>query len=205
MKMISSGKRCSSLKGFTLIEMIVVIAIIGVLMSMLSLAISGFTNDARRETADEQARMVSQSFQSLLTEYEIRGMTIDNVKYTDSSGNKQSLLCNTLADNLIVRGDSSTETISRNGASSLGKEAYDAVTKNFEPGFQGSFYISYNTFSYSVKYTLYTELTSAKANSTMDGISQAGVFQLSNRDEQKSILDTKNIVIGCYPYSDDMA
>ena len=204
MEMKSSGKRCSSLKGFTLIELIVVIAIMGVLMAMLSLAITGFTNDAKREAADEQARMVSQSFQSLLTEYEIRGITLDNVTYKDSTTGVTKLFYGsggTLPDELTLWGDSSIKSISRNGGQ-LSSEGYEIITKNFEPGFQGSFCIKYDSFSYSVKYVLYTPKTSGTNTNVL---SQVFFAQLVDRDEQKSILRNRGIVIGCYPYSDDMA
>lgn len=201
MEMKNSEKRRSSLKGFTLIELVIVIAIIAILMSMISLAITGFTNDARRETADEQARMVSQSFQSLLTEYEIRGITLDKVKYTASTG-EEPLFCSTIKDTLTLEGDSSNEEIIADDVT-LDSKAYDIITKNFEPGFQGAFYIDYNTFSYSVNYVLYTEMTYAKTGSTSNGIDTAGNTQLNNRKEQKSILETKSIAIGCHPYKDD--
>lgn len=203
MEMKNSEKRRSSLKGFTLIELVIVIAIIAILMSMISLAITGFTNDARRETADEQARMVSQSFQSLLTEYEIRGITLDKVKYTASTG-EEPLFCSTIKDTLTLEGDSSNEEIIADDVT-LDSKAYDIITKNFEPGFQGAFYIDYNTFSYSVNYVLYTEMTYAKAGSTSNGIDTVGESQLANHEAQKNILKTNGIVIGCYPYSDDLS
>lgn len=205
MEMKNSEKRRSSLKGFTLIELVIVIAIIAILMSMISLAITGFTNDAKRETADEQARMVSQSFQSLLTEYEIRGITLDKVTYKDSGVDKNLLFdTGTLPDTLTLEGDSSNEEIIADDVT-LDSKAYDIITKNFEPGFQGAFYIDYNTFSYSVNYVLYTEMTYAKSGTTSNGIDTVGESQLANHEEQKNNLKTKGIVIGCYPYSDDMA
>ncbi len=203
MEMKSSGKRCSSLKGFTLIELIIVLAIISILIAMLSLAITGFTNDAKRETADEQARMVSQSFQSLLTEYEIRGITLDKVKYTASTG-EEPLFCSTIKDTLTLEGDSSNKEIIADDVT-LESKAYDIITKNFEPGFQGAFFIDYDTFSYSVNYVLYTEITYAKTGSTSNGIDTVGESQLANHEAQKNNLKTHGIVIGCYPYSDDLS
>ena len=59
------------LKGFTLIELIVVIAIITVLSGILSLAINGFRRDARIETNNKKAQMVYTAFQDILIDMEV--------------------------------------------------------------------------------------------------------------------------------------
>lgn len=58
-------------KGFTLIELIVVIAIITILSGIISLAISGYRRDAKIESLNKQAQMVFTAFQNALIEMEI--------------------------------------------------------------------------------------------------------------------------------------
>lgn len=60
-----------TLKGFTLIELIVVIAIIVVLTGISSLAINGFRRDARIQTNNNKAEMIFSTFQDILIDCEI--------------------------------------------------------------------------------------------------------------------------------------
>ena len=53
-------------KGFTLVEIIVVIAIIGVLAAVIGVAMLGYLNDARRSRASTDARAISLCVQELV-------------------------------------------------------------------------------------------------------------------------------------------
>lgn len=53
-------------KGFTLVEIIVVIAIIGVLAAVIVVAMLGYLNDARRSRASTDARAISLVTQELI-------------------------------------------------------------------------------------------------------------------------------------------
>lgn len=55
-----------TLKGFTLVEIIVVIAIIGVLAAVLSIALLGYMKDARQSKASTDARNISVCTQELI-------------------------------------------------------------------------------------------------------------------------------------------
>lgn len=59
-------------KGFTLVEMIVVMAIIAILAGTLNLATQGFIRNARLETANDKARLLFTGFQNVLTQCEIK-------------------------------------------------------------------------------------------------------------------------------------
>lgn len=61
----------SKVKGFTLVELIVVIAIIGVLSGIISMAISAYMRDARIETNNNKAQMIYTGFQNILIQCEI--------------------------------------------------------------------------------------------------------------------------------------
>lgn len=74
---MDSNKNCGkssakSLKGFTLIEMLIVIAIISILAGMFSIITSGLVRDSRLETARTTAQEVYTGIQNALVQMEIK-------------------------------------------------------------------------------------------------------------------------------------
>lgn len=61
------------LKGFTLIELIIVMAIIAILASMISILATGIVRDARLDTARSQAQSAYMAIQNTLVQLEING------------------------------------------------------------------------------------------------------------------------------------
>lgn len=60
------------IKGFTLVELVVVLAIITILAGIGSISVVGFIRDARIETANDRARIIFSAFQDIITDCEIK-------------------------------------------------------------------------------------------------------------------------------------
>ncbi|MBQ8780837.1 MAG: type II secretion system protein [Oscillospiraceae bacterium] len=79
---LRSGKAAvKTVKGFTLVEMLVVIAILGILAGTISLAITGFVRDTNIETLNNKAQQAYMSLQNVLIEAELKS----NEEYFDQA------------------------------------------------------------------------------------------------------------------------
>ena len=68
-------KKLQSKSGFTLVELIVVLVIMGILTAALVPTVTGYIGDAREKVDASNLRMAEQAALLYLTDYEINGKT----------------------------------------------------------------------------------------------------------------------------------
>ncbi|MBR3759874.1 MAG: prepilin-type N-terminal cleavage/methylation domain-containing protein [Ruminococcus sp.] len=85
-------------KGFTLIELIVVIAIIGVLAAILIPALLGYVKKSKVTAANSSASSLYSAINTVLTELDEEGVDTGSYKSITYSKNGKSVTFNTTAD-----------------------------------------------------------------------------------------------------------
>ena len=68
-------KKLQSKSGFTLVELIVVIVIMGILTAALVPTVTGYVGDAKIKVSESNLRMIEQAANLYLTDWEINGNT----------------------------------------------------------------------------------------------------------------------------------
>ena len=109
-------------KGFTLIELIVVIAIIGVLAAILIPALLGYVKKSKVTAANSSASSLYSAINTVLTELDEEGVDTGSYKSITYSKNGKSVTFNTTADPA-----DSTSTID-------GAEVYKSLKEYFADG-----------------------------------------------------------------------
>lgn len=112
------SKKCFSLSrrnGFTLVEMVVVLAIMAVLMTMLVPSLTGYVDRARSQTVVAETRSVVMAAQTVISEDYAAGVDVTAADYAARTDVKQEILTLAEADgeitSMTIQGSGSADAV----------------------------------------------------------------------------------------------
>lgn len=201
------------LKGFTIIELLVVLTIITVLCSIGVPAALTWARDAKMRDANEEARLVYSAVQDYLTELEIKNTELKggstNVTIMYSSSNVGTTMPN-LADhikNLEKAAEGKTNKHINRNASTYGgfnsgaavnttvqKELVD-LSEALSGEFEGAWAAKINTDTYTVIAAYWMPLP----NGTCTLIDPTKADSFNDVSDQETYFRTKGVLFGKFP------
>lgn len=173
------------LKGFTIIELMVVIAIIAVLASIGVPAALTWIRDAKIRDANEEARLVYSVVQDRLTELEIKNIAIDSDTCVQSVSDSGVTASTVPAGSESVYGMFDNSMKVYKFSDGLGSE------------FDGVWYVKINNETYTVEHAWWVAIPEG-GTITLDGASVIST-PYASLSEQETALKGSSVIIGQFP------
>lgn len=179
------------LKGFTIIELLVVVAIISVLASIGVPAAMTWIRDSKITKANSNAQLVYTAAQDYLTQLEIKNTPISGLSvgsiYCASDSNASSEFTGT---NAVPAGENTSVygIIDGCSAENFGKTLGDS--------FEGTWYVTFNRDTYTVRNVWWTEIPQGQ---TSTALSSASMYVYATYAEQEVAYRSTGKIIGQFP------
>lgn len=192
------------LKGFTIIELMVVIAILAVLSSIGVPAALTWIRDAKIRDANEEARLVYSAVQDYLTELEIKN--IDVKASGASTGEMLMYSCSTAPGMPEPISGASRDQIAEYGvitdstANGIIKDVGIDLSGALGTEFEGVWAVKFNTDTYTVIESYWTPYINGSDPTNpppQTDVTAAEAFE--NGTAQESYYNENGIVIGKFP------
>lgn len=192
------------LKGFTIIELLVVLTIITVLCSIGVPAALTWVRDAKIRDANEEARLVYSAVQDYLTELEIKN--IDVKASGASTGEMLMHSCSTSPDLPEPISGASRDQIAEFGvitdldANGIIKDVGIDLSGALGTEFEGVWAVKFNTDTYTVIESYWTPYINGSDPSnppTQTKVTVAEAFE--NGTAQESYYNENGVIIGKFP------
>lgn len=169
------NKSRRKLKGFTLLELIVVVAIISVMAAVLVPSVMDYIRSNKITSANEQAQQIFMAAQDYLVSEQTKGTTTDKLtdgtsprlcwiqvnteNAVDSSAYDKSNKT-TIVDSYGIKkstGSDNTGYVSRTIGSEISYPIADGIESRLEPGFSGSWVVAFYPSTFTVAYAVYSD------------------------------------------------